>query len=648
VAKTFNRLSQYNGLESKNRLTGTPLPLSSDAYTVYEWKIDEDILYPSGVNNLILKVSNSYLPSIGDPIKIVDISASDLTGYLPTATDSNPAALNDTYNIVDVNESGGYYYIHVETELSWSMGELTSSSTNSVVYYPYQHQWVCTGGTISTISEIYSNASRYSIKINPSGTGPVTLKLLAKSPMLLGDNGKDFSFNGKIYSTQQINVSCTLVYSEWVGIENTEPIFSTIYPGRFAAFRSNVEMLPLSEEETYNFDITITITSHGGKVVYFTSPHLIEDFLYYSNRYVGDSLNLMPNFYWEIDSAQTNPSAPLHRLIDCMMTGARDVYEEFLRIYHYEPGQLSTLSDQYTTNETHSTLVNPQYVESKNAPWLSQFNGHRLKKNIKYFYNGLTEETSTTPQNMFTSPGAIDSFVKWQLSTGYYGRAAGTTDAIREATKQVLHFTKDGEASTYFVSITPQYDSDPFKILIQTLLNETFDCQEDGEESYAILDAVEMAKPMGFKIYHRAVENVEFRVGDRLSGLGFTGNPIGSTADGIYPLGNVVPNDITGTPATGIVVFSVTSAAFTMLAGNTSATITLTGGTFKAGTIVAGDFTFAGTDATALAAGIFTRTGNAVVTITGLSGLVGTDNTVLVKAATQATQATAVVGAGIT
>ena len=85
-----------------------------------------------------------------------------------------------------------------------------------------------------------------------------------------------------------------------------------------------------------------------------------------------------------------------------------------------------------------------------------------------------------------------------------------------------------------------------------------------------------------------------------------------------------------------------------MLTGHTKATITLTGVTFKTGTIVAGDFTFTGTDATAVAAGVFVRTSSNVVTITGLSGLTGTNNTVLVKAATQATQATAVVGAGTT
>lgn len=530
MTKTFNRLSQYNGLETKNRLTRASLPLSSNAYSVEEWSLERNIIDEI---ELVLKVPYSLSISVGDPIQVQGISISDLSGYTPEDDHPNPSSLNDTYNVTKIIGGSGYFFAYVKPPFPFppSMNNLTSATTSSSVYFLYPQQWTCTGGTISTVSDTYDVSSRYSIKINPSGAGPVTLSLSGKAPMLIDDNGKDFSFNGKLNCSQQTTVSCTLSYSEYVGIEAVEPVVTTIYPGRFTAFRSNVEMLPLSEEDTYGFDISFTLTGHDGKVVYFTSPHLIEDFLYYSNPYVYDATFSMPDFYWDMDSVQTNPSAPLHRLMDCMMTGARDVYEEYLRIYHYEPGQLSVLSDQYTTNNTHSTLVNPRYVDSKNAPWLSQFNGHKLKKNIKYLYNGLTEETYTTPQDMFTSPGAIESFVKWQLSTGYYGRAAGTTEAIREATKQVLHFTKDGENSSYYIIIIPHYQSDPFKILIQTLLNETFDCQEAGEESYAILDAVEMAKPMGFKIYHQAVETVEFRVGDRLSGPGFAGNLIGDTVD---------------------------------------------------------------------------------------------------------------------
>jgi hypothetical protein len=93
-----------------------------------------------------------------------------------------------------------------------------------------------------------------------------------------------------------------------------------------------------------------------------------------------------------------------------------------------------------------------------------------------------------------------------------------------------------------------------------------------------------------------------------------------------------------------------TSAAFTLVAANNSVTITLTGGTYKTGAIAASDFTFAGTDATALAGGTFTRVSATVVAITGtgITGLTGTDNTVLVKGATQATAATSVAGAGVT
>lgn len=99
-----------------------------------------------------------------------------------------------------------------------------------------------------------------------------------------------------------------------------------------------------------------------------------------------------------------------------------------------------------------------------------------------------------------------------------------------------------------------------------------------------------------------------------------------------------------GVKQNGTMIATVISPAFTLATANNTVTITLTGGTFKAGTITASDFTFAGTDNAALAGGTFTRTSDTVVTITGagITGLTGTDNTVLVKAATQATQATSV------
>ena len=95
--------------------------------------------------------------------------------------------------------------------------------------------------------------------------------------------------------------------------------------------------------------------------------------------------------------------------------------------------------------------------------------------------------------------------------------------------------------------------------------------------------------------------------------------------------------------ADGAHIGSVTSDEFVTTIGDDTVTITLTGGTFKAGEIAASDFTLTGTDAAVLAAGTFTRSSDTVVTITGLGVLAGgDDNTVTVKAATMATQATAV------
>jgi hypothetical protein len=350
--------------------------------------------------------------------------------------------------------------------------------------------------------------------------------------MFIGDNGKDFSFNAKVYCNQLTTVQCLLSHSESV---SPEPVSTDVYPGRFTAFRSNVEELPISNEDSYSLDVSITFSGHGGQPFYVTSPNLIEDFLYHSNPYVYSAKRSMPDFYWHIDSSQENPSSPLHRLMDCLMTGARDVYEEYIRIYVYEPGQLAILSEQIETNNIHSTLVNPEYVNQRYAPWLSQFNGHKLKKNIEYTVNGITNTTYGQPQPLFESVGAKESFVKWQLRTGYYGRAAGTMEALKEATKQVLHYTKDSSQSTYFVSVTPHYQSDPFKILIRTLVNETFDCTEDGQESSAILDAIELARPMGYKVYHQAVDVVEFRIGDTLAGF---------RADGTYVPGNQIGDTV--------------------------------------------------------------------------------------------------------
>lgn len=88
-----------------------------------------------------------------------------------------------------------------------------------------------------------------------------------------------------------------------------------------------------------------------------------------------------------------------------------------------------------------------------------------------------------------------------------------------------------------------------------------------------------------------------------------------------------------------VAVTDVTTDAYETQATDDTVTLTLTGGTFKEGNIVAADFEFGGTNAEAMALGTFTRTSDTVVTITDLTLAASVDNTITVLAETQATQA---------
>ena len=907
-------ISNLSQLDVQNTFGGATTTESSDiisglsgmtsAYlTVIHPDYDEDIgwsVYGNGIpeGTRIVQIINPTTIRINTNATITQTGTASIriSPYGFTGVDPDVVSLNNEFTVKISGSS-----VVFATPLEWSFLQdlpriFSSLRTNAKVMLLYNHQWTASRGTkaLSIVSDFYDHKSRYSLYVQPSGTEPVTLNLNFVNKMFAGDNGKDFSFNAKIYCSQKTSVDCSLsvhvyqigdigpaggivfitpetpgnttgkyfeaspgfepppaswntvegdpqawwstpVYDDvettgadgeaigtgyqntlniisqgnttntaasvcraysnngftdwflpsknelieigknykiitgldiganyWSSTEKTsdsawrikmptsvsemvvsggpknaigsghlirpvrmftfensmppEPVQTVVYPGRFTAVRSNIQELPISNEESYFLDVSITFSGHNAQPFYITSPHLIEDFLYHSNPYVYSAKRSMPDFYWHMDSLQENPSSPLHRLIDCMMTGARDVYDEYIRIYVYEPGQLGVLSEQIETNNVHSTLVNPDYVNPRYAPWLSQFNGHKLKKNIEYTTNSVTSESFDEPQPMFESAGAKESFIKWQLKNGYYGRAAGTMEALKEATKQVLHYMKvtkyeigdigpaggfifitpetpgntsgeyyevaplstevirthsqstpidyqsthvfgaegqnigDGpnntaaivaqgnnnpatsaaaycnsleyggkkdwflpsrneggyfydnlavnslgdfstsignnywtsseytsisvntaftvntyntnsgpslksdllqvravrkfklEGSSYFVSVTPHYQSDPFKILIRTLVSETFDCNEDLQESSAILDAVELARPMGYKIYHQARDVVEFTIGDTLAGFRLDGTyvPGNTIGDGrlilIYPL----------------------------------------------------------------------------------------------------------------
>lgn len=105
-------------------------------------------------------------------------------------------------------------------------------------------------------------------------------------------------------------------------------------------------------------------------------------------------------------------------------------------------------------------------------------------------------------------------FLRWQVRTQFYGLRAGTLEALSEATKFYLTGNKT-------VNIFPKHQGVPFLIKIFTKTSETPGGVE-GQESAELVQALQAAKPAGFKIVHECnsagTDNI-FVLGSSTDGL---------------------------------------------------------------------------------------------------------------------------------
>ena len=358
--------------------------------------------------------------------------------------------------------------------------------------------WALSGGTLTSISTEFVNQNRYVLRMAPNTSSSITLSLSAIS-LPIDINGKTLSFNAQIKSGSGILVTTVLS----VDGEATPSGYSKSIPGGiYGAIQSNTVIVPAGDE-AQELSVSITITGHEATNTYLTMPHLIDDRAFYNNEFVSLGRNFMPDFFWEIDSQEYAPTAPFHRLIDILTTTANDVKKEYDAMFAFDSNEISN-PDNLVTDFSRSVLVDPVFVRDRYMPWLNQFNGASLRRNI----------ANANGTNYFTNPTIQRTFVEWQLSNGFFGRAAGTRQAILEAVRQVLIKTKNNADSTYSVGLTPFYQNNQFFLRIQTLLNETFDVTTVGESSTLVLNAAEAARPLGYQIFHSTVSSFAFTLND--------------------------------------------------------------------------------------------------------------------------------------
>jgi hypothetical protein len=157
----------------------------------------------------------------------------------------------------------------------------------------------------------------------------------------------------------------------------------------------------------------------------------------------------MPDLYLEKDIALSNPIGPFFRFIDAGTYQINNSMQAYSEWFEYEASEIPYYYDENVLAYK-SALTDPEAARPEYAPWLFQFIGHPQVNDITVSGGSYIAD--------------VDDFRIWQLQNSYFGRAAGTTQAIRESVKQVLSGTKT-------VVITA--DGANWEISIKTLASES-------------------------------------------------------------------------------------------------------------------------------------------------------------------------------
>lgn len=477
MATTINLLSDGNALRRFSSLDGASISLAA---VQYDW----------AVTNASLSISSTdFVVDSRYTLAIATGSEGEAQDVVLTLADI-PLTLDDNSRVLSAN-------MRIKANAPITVSALLSIDSPAISNASYSSLYGTTN--YSTITPHgFSNGDTVQV------TGMTPSSFNRTATVYVGSATQFYFtlFNG---STGGPYISGGIAQSSTSTIYT--PYSKAYLSGSYNAVHTNRAVVP-DDEAIHTATIQITISGLvGGQTAHLTMPHLIHDLALFENSFLGKARNFLPDFYFEIDSLQSQPSYPFFRLLDMLTSAAGDVFAEYGLMYGVESSQLlyQNLTAAYWAQ---SSLVSPRSVKNKNVPWLSQFTGESIHQNI-YSSDG-------TP--FFENESIRRDFIEWQLSKSYYGRAAGSRIAMTEAAKQVLPYTKDGSQSTFSVALTPRYQDEPFAIHIRTLTNETSDADAD-EMSELVMQSVNLAKPMGYLISHETVDQFNFSFDDPALGV---------------------------------------------------------------------------------------------------------------------------------
>jgi len=369
-------------------------------------------------------------------------------------------------------------------------------NSNSRIIPPdtYTHSWTITNATVSVVGEKYVTPRHYSFKIQPlDDSSPIVFSLGLIKPTDNDINGGQAQFHCKVFPGTGTTITCQ--------ITNVLSSISKSHTSELSVSKWNAAYSPVvdvgivdTDQDDIEFSVSLTLSNHGGTVTYLTLPMIVNELGFAQNQFVYNMRKFIPTFIWDLDKTAEFPNYRFTKLFHSLTQVASSSAVLYSRFYEHLNGEVDLIN---VDNEyRYSELVNPEYVDDDYVDWLSQFNGTPLYRTV---------QTSTNTE-AFEDLG---NSITWQLQNAYFGRNAGTLEAIKECAKQAL----TGEKIVY-VFPGGQF----FQINVYTLLDETPGVTFDGDTSPEVVALIEKTKPMGFVLNHEAYAALPLILDDPLYG----------------------------------------------------------------------------------------------------------------------------------
>lgn len=222
-------------------------------------------------------------------------------------------------------------------------------------------------------------------------------------------------------------------------------------------------------------------------------------------------LDWIPSYVKAADDFQTGPDRPLKRFLHGATDVGGDVIQK-VRDFYYR-----SVADGGVDGDS-SSLLDPLLAEDRWLEWLGQLQGVRPHPELSSGFSSWKNLESNAPtwanwENEFPTwaileskyPTPLDTYavLRSQMANNDGGTLTGSLAGVRAAVQQTLSDTK-------FVNFVKHYQDDEWKVLIETLEEET-----PAESSTLVV--ANQVKPAGVQFYHaiskRAYDRARARPG---------------------------------------------------------------------------------------------------------------------------------------